>query len=96
MNSTANYANTFIQKIDARKYEKKLENLNQVFTNIKIFNNARKINMTRIIICAIIAGIMGAILAVIEQQAGLDLGNAPYFGIGVVCGLLGIITDKDD
>lgn len=52
--------------------------------------------MTRTIICAIIAGIIGFILATIEKQAGWDLGMAPYFGIGVVCGLLGIITDKDD
>lgn len=52
--------------------------------------------MARIIIFAIIAGIIGLILGVIEKQAGWDLGTAPYIGIGVVCGLLNIVTDKDD
>lgn len=48
------------------------------------------------VIFAIIAGIVGFILATIEKQAGLDLGMAPYFGIGIVCGLFCIATDKDD
>ena len=50
----------------------------------------------RTIIFAIIAGIVGFILATIEKQAGCDLGIAPYVGIGIVCGLLNIATDKDD
>lgn len=50
----------------------------------------------RTIIFAIIAGIIGFILATIEKQAGLDLGIASYTGIGIVCGLLYIATDKDD
>ena len=48
------------------------------------------------VIFAIIAGIVGFILATIEKQAGWDLGIAPYIGIGVVCGLLNIATDKDN
>ena len=48
------------------------------------------------VIFAIIAGIVGFILATIEKQAGLDLGMAPYFGIGMVCELLNIVTDKDN
>ena len=47
------------------------------------------------IIFAIIAGIVSFILATIEKQAGLDLGVAPYIGIGIVCVLLDIATDKD-
>ena len=54
-----------------------------------------KINM-RTIIFAIIAGIVCFILATIEKQAGWDLGTAPYIGIGIVCGLFSIATDKDD
>lgn len=50
----------------------------------------------RTVIFAIIAGVVGFILAAIEKQAGLDLGVAPYIGIGVVCGLLNIVTDKDN
>lgn len=50
----------------------------------------------RTIIFTIIACIIGFILATIEKQAGWDLGIAPYFGIGIVCGLLNIATDKDD
>lgn len=48
------------------------------------------------VIFAIIAGIVGFILATIEKQAGWDLGLAPYFGIGMVCELLNIVTDKDN
>lgn len=48
------------------------------------------------IIFAIIAGIVCFILATIEKQAGWDLGTAPYIGIGIVCGLLNIATDKDN
>lgn len=50
----------------------------------------------RTIIFAIIACIIGFILATIEKQAGWDLGIAPYMGIGIVCELLNIATDKDD
>ena len=50
----------------------------------------------RTIIFAIIAGIVGFILAVIEKQAGWDLGVGPYIGIGAVCGLLSVVTDKDN
>lgn len=50
----------------------------------------------RTIIFIIIAGIIGFILATIEKQAGWDLGIAPYIGIGIVCGLLDIVTDKDN
>lgn len=50
----------------------------------------------RTVIFAIIAGVGGFILAAIEKQAGWDLGVAPYIGIGVVCGLLNIVTDKDN
>ena len=50
----------------------------------------------RTIIFAIIALIVGFILATIEKQAGWDLGIAPYMGIGIVCELLNIATDKDD
>lgn len=50
----------------------------------------------RTIIFALIAGIVGFILATIEKQAGWDLGIAPYIGIGIVCGLLNIATDKDN
>ena len=48
------------------------------------------------VIFAIIACIVSFILATIEKQAGWDLGIAPYFGIGIVCGLLNIATDKDN
>lgn len=48
------------------------------------------------VIFTIIALIVGFILATIEKQAGWDLGIAPYMGIGIVCGLLNIATDKDD
>lgn len=48
------------------------------------------------VIFAIIACIVGFILATIEKQAGWDLGLAPYFGIGMVCELLNIVTDKDN
>jgi len=50
----------------------------------------------RTVIFAIIAGIVGFILAAIEKQAGWDLGMWPYIGIGVVCGLLNVATDKDN
>lgn len=50
----------------------------------------------RTIIFIIIAGIIGFILATIEKQAGWDLGIAPYMGIGIVCGLLNIATDRKD
>lgn len=50
----------------------------------------------RTVIFAIIAGIIGFILATIEKQAGWDLGIAPYFGIGIVCGLIDAVTDKDN
>jgi len=52
--------------------------------------------MARTIIFAVIAGIIGFILATIERQAGWDLGIAPYFGIGIICGLLNVVTDKDN
>ena len=48
------------------------------------------------VIFAIIACIAGFILATIEEQAGWDLGIAPYMGIGIICELLNIATDKDD
>ena len=48
------------------------------------------------VIFALIAGIVGFILATIEKQAGWDLGVGPYIGIGSVCGLLNIVTDKDN
>lgn len=48
------------------------------------------------VIFAIIAGIVGFILATIEKQAGWDLGLAPHVGIGIVCGLFCVATDKDD
>lgn len=50
--------------------------------------------MARTIGFAVIAGILGFILAVIERQAGWNLGIAPYFGIGVICGLIDMLTDK--
>ena len=52
--------------------------------------------MARTIIFAVIAGIIGFILAAIEKQAGWDLGLAPYFGIGAVCGLINVLTDNDN
>lgn len=52
--------------------------------------------MYKTIIFIIIAGIIGFILSTIEQQAGWHLGIAPYFGIGIVCGLIDVITDKRD
>ena len=48
------------------------------------------------VIFAIIACIVGFIIATIEKQAGWDLGIAPYIGIGIVCGLLDIATDRKD
>lgn len=50
----------------------------------------------RTIIFAIIAGIISTILIIIEKQAGWDLGLTPHVGIGIVCGLFCIATDKDD
>lgn len=50
----------------------------------------------RTFIFAAIAGIAGLILAVIEQRAGWDLGIWPYVGVGAICGLLNIATDKDN
>ena len=52
--------------------------------------------MTRTIIFTVIAVIISFILTTIEQQAGWDLGIAPYFGIGIICGLLNAVTDKDN
>ena len=55
-----------------------------------------KFNMHRTNIFAIIAGIGCFILAVIEKQAGLDLGIAPYIGICIIYGLLSIATDRNN
>ena len=49
----------------------------------------------RTIIFAIIAGIISTILIIIEKQTGWDLGIAPYAGIGIICGLLSIATDRN-
>ena len=48
------------------------------------------------VIFAIIPLIVGFIIATIEKQAGWDLGIAPYMGIGIICELLNIATDKDN
>ncbi len=50
--------------------------------------------MYKTITFIIIAGIIGFILSTIEREAGWHLGIAPYFGIGIVCGLIDTITDK--
>lgn len=52
--------------------------------------------MSKMITSIIIAGIIGFILSTIEREAGWHLGLAPYFGIGIVCGLIGAIADKDN